>query len=329
MLSLPVLERLATALGGWAEDWARQEYREERVNRWLELANSRQPRRDQLHVHYLNDRQVALGETLEAWLCDLWLLVPLPRGDSELEHSLWCCVYPAGLETMPVPEHENGPLTIVGSDAATGARYFRIAEGVEPPQFSCFVGAGLSPFKRSSQAVGWWPIRSQVWPWRRDLLAQLCLLALRQSVADDEVCKWLVSSTKRGIPQRYVESAVSHAVTHFILPLGSLRSYVRRVARGLAQEGQPPEEVRAAAGEYKVSVRTIYRWQAKGADAALQAVALDRRRKSAVLADYLAEKKGISKDAARKRIARRLRKGEEPERIAAAFLAKKPKTGSR
>ncbi len=323
MLSLPVLERLASALGQWAEDWARQEYRQERVNRWLEFGKSRQLRRDQLHVHYLSDRQVALGDALEAWLCDLWLFVPLPRADGELEHGLWCCVYPAGLEKMPIPEHEHEPLSLVGSDGATGADYLRIAGGAGLPLFTCFVADAVSPFKRSRQAVGWWRVRSQVSPSKRDLLAQLCLLALRQGAAGDDVYTWLVNWASRGAPsgvRPYRESAVAHAVNHFILPRGSLWRYLRHVARGLAQEGQPPEEVRAAAGGYKVSVRTIYRWQAKDADAALQAAALDRRRKSAKLADYVAEKKGISKDAARKRIARRLRKGEKLE------LTSPPKT---
>ena len=332
MLSLPVLERLASALGQWAADWARQEYRQERVNRWLEFGKSRQLRRDQLHVHYLSDRQVALGDALEAWLCDLWLCVPLPRADGELEHSLWCCVYPAGLERMPVPEEEHGPLALVGSDGATGAYYLRIAKGAEPPLFSCVVPDTLAPFKRSRQVSGWWRVRSQTSPEKHDLLAQLCLLALRQGAGSDGVYKWLLNWAKRGAPpgvRQYLEPAVSHAVDHFVVPVGGLWRYLRRVARGLAQEGEPPQEVRAEAGRHEVSIRTIYRWKKKGANAALQAAALDRRRKSAKLADDLAEKKGISKDAARKRIARRLRKGEEPERIAAAFLAKKPKTGSR
>ena len=325
MLSLPVLERLASALARWAKDWERQDYRQERVNRWLEFAKRQQLRRDHLHVHYLSDRQVLLGDALEAWLCDLWLFIPLPGGNGEPGRGLWCCVYPAGLERMPVPEHEHGPLALMESDAATGARYLRIAKGAESPQFSCFVADALSPFKRSPQAIRWSRVRSQVAPSQSDLLAQLCLLALRQEVADDDVYKWLVNWAKQRAPhkvQPYLESAVSHAVGHFILPLGSLKGYLRRVARGLAQEGQAPEEVRAEADQHGVSVRSIYRWREKGADAALQAQTLDRRRKYAALAGYLAEKEGIARDAARKRIARRLGKGETLRQIAATILTK-------
>src|SRR5215471_18249781 len=136
MLSLPLLEQLANALVCWAGDWERQDYRQGRVNRWLQSAKGWRLRRDHAHLHYLSDRQVPFGDAVEAWLCDLWLFVPLPGGGAELEHGLWCCVYPAGLERMPVPEQGDMLPAIVGTDAATGAQYVRIAKNVQPPQFS-------------------------------------------------------------------------------------------------------------------------------------------------------------------------------------------------
>jgi hypothetical protein len=125
----------------------------------------------------------------------------------------------------------------------------------------------------------------------------------------------------------YAADAVSHALQNFVLPVGTLGKYLRRVASGLAREGQPPADVAQEAANLDVSLRSVYRWrQDPSGDLEGKAKHLQDKRMRAHLARLIAEKLAIDPSAARMRINRRLQKGQSLQQVATELLALEART---
>jgi hypothetical protein len=329
-----VLSRLADALLRWADSFATDTYQARRLAEFWALVQGKRLRWNYIHIRVLTDRIVPLGDGLEGWLLDLWCLSPLST--PALSHGLQVFVYPEGLQQVPVPSYE-GPfaLGLVRYYEGTSTIRWVIEDTpVQPspsPYYQCFVPGSVSGYRGRRWKNAWpWEQRSSVrlrpGMSRNDLLAQLLLLALRQGVGDEEIHRRLVEYGRKGMPTRarpLVPAAVDHAVLHFLLPVASLRWYIGKVARGMAQEGKPPRLVREEAARLDASVRTVYRWRRGYRAEELPALAdnLKRKRRKVALARYVAQRQGISYDAARMRVRRRLAGGESLEQVARDIIS--------
>lgn len=333
MNNLLVLSRLADALLRWANNFTTEAYQAQRLEELWELVRRKRLRRDYIHIRVLTDRVVPLGDGLEGWLLDVWCLSPLP--ELTLSHGLQVYIYPEGLEELPVPSWE-APFTpgLLWYDEGTSTMRWAIrGNPLEPPSslcYQCFVPGSVSGY-RGRRWKNAWPreTRSSVRLWlgmsRNDLLAQLLLLALRQGVGSEEARERLVAYGERAVRawvREWIPAAVDHAVLHFLLPVGSLHWYIGKVAQGMAQEGKPPRLVREEAARFDASVRTVYRWRCGHRAEELPELAdnLKRKRRKVALARYLAQREGISYNAARMRIRRRLASGESLEQAASDMI---------
>ena len=319
------LIKLADALVDWRRRWEQRSYRERRVRTLVNVLLSERLRKDQWHLRYLLDSVIPLGDGLNAWLFDHWLYV-YPHS---LAHGLLVHVYPVSVRqphshfpsgVFPFPQpiekcidplYEKHTFMLIAPPTPGQATII--------PAFRCFLPdwSGMPRFHGRRTML---PVQTKTTVRlggnRDDLLAQLLLLAIRQQFAgaqdDLEVWQWLEAYGKRRLPgwaQDFVLPAVHHAVHHFKVP-ASLRRYLHRVAKGMAQEGAPPRHIQEEAYRLGVSPRTIYNWRRQAlSPEQMQARAreLDAGRKSADLARELAGELGITYNAARMRISRRMR----------------------
>jgi hypothetical protein len=287
---------------------------------------------------------VPLGDGLEGWFLDVWCLTPLPQlavdhglQAHEVDHGLQVFVYPEGLPEVFVPKYE-GPFNpnLLWYEEGTSSMRWVIEDSpseLSPsPRYQCFVPGSVPGYRGRRWQKAWLrearsSLRLQSGMSRDDLMAQLLLLALRQGVGSEEARKWLVAYSERAVPawaRELVPDAVDHAVVHFLIPVGSLRRYIGKVAVGMAQEGQPSIDVQQEAVRFDASVRTVYRWRSEDPSREFSALAenLKTKRVKIKLAQRLAEKEAISYDAARMRIRRRLARGESLEQVARDIISR-------
>jgi len=334
VVNIPELSHLADTLLRWAASFDTREYRARRLMGLWTLLRHKRLRQNYLHIRVLTDRVAPLGDRMEGWLLDIWCLDTLPP--LTLSHGLQVYICPEGLQELPVPSYEGpfAPGLLCYDEGTSSMRWVIENSPSEPPPspyYQCFVPGSVHGYRGRRWQKAWpWEQRSSIRlrPGMRkdDLLAQLLLLALRQGVSSEEARQWLVKYSERAIPawaRELAPDAVDHAVVHFLLPVGSLRRYIGKVARGMAQEGEPPLLVQQEAGQLEASVRTVYRWRAKHGAEERRALAenLKRKRGMAELARYSAQREAISYNAARLRIRRRLTRGESLEQVARDIIS--------
>jgi len=329
--------RLADLLDRWATDFAQEEYRKKRVQRVGNMLQQERLYRDSIHVRLLTDRVVPIGEGLEAWLLDLWLL--LPRPSVNLSHALQILVVPEGLKMLPLPQ-DKYPLSPVYDErnkTMTSVLSQAMVPLVPHVRFQAIASDGVSDFcgRPCFGSLPWnahTSVRIFPRPKRKHLLAQLLLLGIRQG-GDMKFHRWLVEYGNRGVPREvheFVPAAVNHAITHYLIPSGNLGRYLTKVAIGMAQMGNPPADILEEAFRLKVSPRTVYRWRSLYSEARPEDEVLSRceeragqlreKRLRTELARLVAQRKRTTYDAIRKRIKRRLAKGKTLPEVAREFL---------
>lgn len=334
--------RLADLLDRWATDFAQEKYRKKRVQRVGHMLRQERLSRSSLHFRFLTDRVKPIGEGLEAWLLDLWLLFPRPS--LGLSHGLQVQVVPEGLKMLPLPRGEY-PLSPV-YDERNKNMILKTPPAMAPLEphvrFQVFIPDEVPHFQgRPYFGLLSWNVSASVRlfpkPKREHLLAQLLLLGIRQGAGDMKFPHWLVEYGKRGVNKggskgvyEFLPDAVSHATTHYLVPLGNLRKYLVKVARGMVQMGNPPAGILEKASRLQVSPRTVYRWRSFYRESRPEdevsswceekAGQLREKRLRAELARLVAQRKQTSYDAIRKRIQRRLAKGKTLQEVAREFL---------
>jgi hypothetical protein len=282
-----------------------------------------------MDVRFVEDRRFPLVDGLEAVLLDHWAFSPEMKA---LAHGLMVLVCPVGLDRLPLPvSNDARPLD---DDRRAGETYFvlpRDEGGMEKIKLQWFVADTLvyvrPRLKRQRRFARPTTVRLSGHIKEDELLAQLILTALRSGADDSEAFEWLVNWARDITPspaRDYARAAVDHAILNFISPVGTLRRYLRRVARGIAREGQVSADVLEQASQTGTSPRSIYRWRKQGADAPLMGERLRQKRLKSELARQVATKKQIKVDAARMQIERRLNRGLSLAQIATELLAPLP-----
>lgn len=315
------LASLADALRRWAACWQTEEYRRRRGEALLAFLRKGPPLKRRGFLFYerlILDRVIPVGGGLEVWLLDAWYLWPEPDDPEpriSLDHGLQVVVCRAGLRELPMPAYE-GPAEHMLIDDRT--REVFVGVPIEPAwnagsvRFQCLALAFPPTFKARRKGRWPWQARSsiRIGGGRRELLAQLALLAIRQGFEAEAAYEWLTRYVGKSVPQRakpYARAAVNNAVMHYLHPRGSLWRYLRKVTSAMAHDGEPPGEVLTEATQLGVSVRTVYAWRAQGlleADREARALRLVDRRARSNAAQALAEQTGISYHAARMRLRR-------------------------
>jgi hypothetical protein len=183
-----------------------------------------------------------------------------------------------------------------------------------PLRLQCVVPAEPPRFHGRRPGLLRFDMRTAIRLGRQDLLAQLALQSVRQAfrAVEEAANQYLIDYATRLVPRQartHATAAVDHAVLHYVVPRGSLAKYLRRVAVALAREGEPPADVAEEASRLGISLRTVYAWRAQQlseSERRARAAQLAGRRARSQAAQALADRLGISFQAARMRLRRAL-----------------------